>query len=91
MSHKKVQKINKMYKCEKVENYIVIYNEKQKFKVLDFNEPNQIKIVDISGKQVLANQSKIKTINVENLVKGNYLITGKDKNGKTLTEKFIKE
>ena len=33
MSHKKVQKINKMYKCEKVENYIVIYNEKQKFKV----------------------------------------------------------
>ena len=48
MSHKKVQKINKMYKCEKVENYIVIYNEKQKFKVLDFNEPNQIKIVDIT-------------------------------------------
>ena len=48
MSHKKVQKINKMYKCKKVENYIVIYNEKQKFKVLDFNEPNQIKIVDIT-------------------------------------------
>ena len=48
MSHKKVQKINKMYKYEKVENYIVIYNEKQKFKVLDFNEPNQIKIVDIT-------------------------------------------
>ena len=48
MNHKKVQKINKMYKCEKVENYIVIYNEKQKFKVLDFNEPNQIKIIDIT-------------------------------------------
>ena len=48
MSHKKVQKINKMYKCKKVENYIVIYNEKQKFKVLEFKEPNQIKIVDIT-------------------------------------------
>ena len=48
MSHEKVQKINKMYKCEKVENYIVIYNEKQKFKVLEFKEPNQIKIVDIT-------------------------------------------
>ena len=33
---------------EKVENYIVIYNEKQKFKVLEFKEPNQIKIVDIT-------------------------------------------
>ena len=48
MSHEKVQKIIKMYKCEKVENYIVIYNEKQKFKVLEFKEPNQIKIVDIT-------------------------------------------
>ena len=48
MSHKKVQKINKIYKFEKVENYIVIYNEKQKFKVLEFKEPNQIKIVDIT-------------------------------------------
>ena len=48
MRHEKVQKINKMYKCEKVENYIVIYNEKQKFKVLEFKEPNQIKIVDIT-------------------------------------------
>lgn len=37
-----------MYKCRKVENYIVIYNEKQKFKVLEFKEPNQIKIVDIT-------------------------------------------
>ena len=48
MSHEKVQKINKMNKWEKVENYIVIYNEKQKFKVLEFKEPNQIKIVDIT-------------------------------------------
>ena len=59
---------------------------------LNFSEElSEIKIVDISGKQVLANQSKIKTINVENLVKGNYLITDKDKNSKTITEKFIKE
>ena len=48
MSHEKVQKINKMYKCEKVENYIVIYNEKRRFRILEFKEPNQINIVDIT-------------------------------------------
>lgn len=48
MTLKRNLKDNRMYKCEEVENYIVIYNEKQKFKVLDFNEPNQIKIVDIT-------------------------------------------
>lgn len=37
-----------MYKCEKVENYIVIYNEKRKFRILDYKEPNQINIVDIT-------------------------------------------
>ena len=68
MSHKKVQKINKMYKCEKVENYIVIYNEKQKFKVLDFNEPNQIKIVDITyGIKQVVDIGQVSTTTVMNL------------------------
>lgn len=59
---------------------------------LNFSEElSEIKIVDMSGKQVSRNQGKSKTINVENLPKGNYLITAKDKNGKTISEKFIKE
>jgi hypothetical protein len=37
-----------MYKCEKVENYIVIHNEKRKFRILDYKEPKQINIVDIT-------------------------------------------
>ncbi len=59
---------------------------------LNFSEElTEIKIVDMSGKQVSATQNKTKTINVENLPKGNYLLTAKDKNGKTISEKFIKE
>lgn len=54
-------------------------------------ELSEIKIVDMSGKQVLAAPSKTKTINLEKLPKGNYLITAKDKNGKTISKKFIKE
>ena len=37
-----------MYKCEKVKNNSVIYNEKRKFRILDYKEPNQINIVDIT-------------------------------------------
>ncbi|MGJ0303674.1 hypothetical protein NG774_10070 [Aliarcobacter cryaerophilus] len=37
-----------MYKSEKIEDYIVIHNEKRKFRILEFREPNQIKIVDIT-------------------------------------------
>ena len=59
---------------------------------LHFSEElTNIKIVDMSGKQVSATPSKTKTISVENLPKGNYLISAKDKNGKTVTEKFIRE
>lgn len=60
--------------------------------ILNFSEElSEIKIVDMSGKQVSATPSKTKTISVENLPKGNYLISAKDKNGKTVTEKFIRE
>ena len=45
----------------------------------------------MSGKQISVQKEKAKTINVEKLPKGNYLISAKDKNGKTLSEKFIKE
>ena len=59
---------------------------------LSFSEElTDIKIIDMGGKQVSATQSKTKTISVEKLPKGNYLITGKNKNGKTITVKFIKE
>lgn len=59
---------------------------------LNFSEElSEIKIVDMSGKQVSATTSKTKTINVEKLPKGNYLLTAKNKNGKTVTEKFIKD
>lgn len=37
-----------MYKFEKVENYIVIHNEKWKFRILDYKEPKQINIVNIT-------------------------------------------
>jgi len=37
-----------MYKCKEYENYIVIYNETRKFRVLEFKEPNKIKIIDIT-------------------------------------------
>lgn len=37
-----------MYKCKEYENYIVIYNETRKFRVLEFKEPNQIRIRDIT-------------------------------------------
>lgn len=60
--------------------------------VLNFSqELSEVKIVDLSGRQVLSDQSKAKNISVENLPKGNYLITAKDKNGKVFTEKFAKE
>ncbi len=59
---------------------------------LNFSEElTDIKIIDMGGKQVSATQSKTKTISVENLPKGNYLITGKNKNDKTISEKFIKQ
>ena len=59
---------------------------------LNFSEElTDIKIIDMGGKQVSATQSKTKTISVEKLPKGNYLITGKNKNDKTISEKFIKE
>lgn len=59
---------------------------------LNFSEElSEIKILDMSGKQVAAQKEKSKTINVEKLPKGNYLISAKDKNGKTVSEKFIKE
>lgn len=50
-----------------------------------------IRVLDMSGKQVFINQEKTKNISVEKLPKGNYLITAKDKNGKAISEKFIKE
>jgi len=37
-----------MYKCKEEENYIVIYNERRKFRVLKFKKPNQINIVDVT-------------------------------------------
>lgn len=37
-----------MYKCEKVENYFVLHNKKHKFRILDYREPNQINIVEIT-------------------------------------------
>ena len=48
MTLKRNLKDNRMYKCEEVENYIVIYNEKRRFRILEFKEPNQINIVDIT-------------------------------------------
>lgn len=59
---------------------------------LNFSEElTEIKIIDMSGKQVSIQKEKSKTINVEKLARGNYLITAKDKNGKTISDKFIKE
>lgn len=59
---------------------------------LNFSEElSEITIVDLSGKQVVSQKEKAKSINVEKLPKGNYLFTAIDKNGKIVSQKFIKE
>lgn len=60
--------------------------------ILNFSqELSAIKITDLSGKQVFSYPEKTKNISIEKLPKGNYLITGKDKNGKSISEKIVKE
>lgn len=54
-------------------------------------ELSEIKITDMSGKLVSQKKDKTKNISVENLQKGNYIIIAKDNNGKTISEKFIKD
>lgn len=60
--------------------------------ILYLSEPlTDIQILEMSGKAVSSAKEKSSTINTEKLIKGNYLITGKDQNGNTMTQKFIKE
>lgn len=51
--------------------------------------PQKVKVYDASGKIIQVKNNK-NEINVENLIKGNYLIQYEDKNGKVYIEKFIK-
>lgn len=54
-------------------------------------ELSDIKITDMSGKVVLQKKEKGNTISVENLPKGNYMITAKANKGTAISEKFIKD
>ena len=53
-------------------------------------ELSEIKLKDMSGKIVSQHQLKTKNISVENLPKGNYIITGRNSTGETVSEKIIK-
>ncbi len=60
--------------------------------ILYFSEElSEISLLDMSGRKILEKSEKTGKIAVENLPKGNYLLTGKDKNGKKYSEKLIKE
>ena len=53
-------------------------------------ELSDIKIPDMSGKQVFSIKGKTKNLSVEKLTKGNYIITGKNSKGEMISEKIIK-
>ena len=53
-------------------------------------ELSDLKITDMSGKQVFSIKGKTKNISVENLPKGNYLISGKNSIREMISQKIIK-
>jgi len=60
--------------------------------IFNFSEPlSNLQILDKSDKQVISQKESTKSISVQKLPKGNYLLTAKGQNGKTVTQKFIKE
>jgi hypothetical protein len=60
--------------------------------VINFSEEvSNIRISDLSGKVVTQISNSEKSINISELVKGNYIITGTTKTGETINKKFIKE
>jgi len=60
--------------------------------VLNFSEEvSDISITDFSGKMVKQLSSPTKSVNINNLAKGNYIITVTTKDGKRIYKKFIKE
>ncbi len=61
-------------------------------KALFFLQPlSDIQIIDMSGRHVISQKENTIRISVEKLPKGNYIITARDQNGNTVTQKFIKE
>ena len=60
--------------------------------ILNFSQSlSNLQILDMSGKQAISQKETAKSISVEKLPKGNYLLTAKDKDGKSISHKFIKE
>ncbi len=70
---------------------VVIYPNPVK-DILNFSEEfSSVKISDASGKIIKQYFTSIANINVSNLQKGNYIITGISKSGKVINKKFIKQ
>ncbi|WP_379968288.1 T9SS type A sorting domain-containing protein [Epilithonimonas sp. UC225_85] len=60
--------------------------------ILNFSDDvSNIKITDISGKMVKQLPETLKSINVSNLTKGNYIINVTTKTGDAINKKFIKQ
>jgi len=55
------------------------------------NEVSDIKISDLSGRVIKQIYTKEKSINIEDLASGVYIITGKTEGVKTITKKIIKQ
>ena len=54
-------------------------------------EFSEAKIYDLTGKKVLDNRMIDNKINVESLSKGTYILVLKDTDGKSYSQKIIKE
>jgi hypothetical protein len=54
-------------------------------------EAKHARVIDMLGRLVLSTAVLDNTVSVEKLAKGNYVILLEDENGKTFTQKFIKE
>ncbi len=72
-------------------NDILIFPNPVKNIIYFSEEVSNIKITDTSGRTVKEISAKAKSVNIENLVKGIYIITSTDKSGKNITRKIVKE
>lgn len=70
---------------------ISIYPNPVKSTLYFSEELSDLKITDMSGKQVSSTKEKTKNISVDKLTKGNYLITGKNSKGEIISKKIIKQ
>lgn len=84
--------VNLILQNEETSNYVLKIHPNPTKSNLNFSqEISEIKITDLSGRQVFFNKEKTKNISVENLPKGIYFINGKNNKGEIISEKIIKQ